>query len=464
MSFRAFPEQDLSCPVCSDIFRDPVILSCSHSVCKSCLEKFWETKGSKECPVCKRKSSMEHPLPNLTLKNLCEAFVQEESPKASEKDETLCGLHSKELTLFCLDDQQPLCVDCCSKTHSGHRFCNLQEKAVNFKTELSAALKSLKEKQKNFQECKQNWDETAEHIKNQAQDTERQIKEEFEKLHQFLRDEEAARIAALREEEQQKSQMMKEKIEKMSREIEALSDTIRAVEEQMGAKDISLIRNYKATLERAQCKLQYPEKPSVQLLHVAKHLSNVKYKAWQKMKDIVQFSPVTLDPNTAHPILILSDELTTVTLGDERQQLPDNPERFDYLRFVLGSVGFNSGLHCWDVEVGDSKFWGLGVIIESASRKGNVDSRSGMWGMLLYQGVYVAGALTEKPTPLPIQHKLRRITVQLDWNKGKLSFTDSLTNTHLHTVKRRFTEKVFPLFYADEDDSILKILPTKFNV
>ena len=70
-------------------------------------------------------------------------------------------------------------------------------------------------------------------IQTQTQHTEKQIKEEFEKLHQFLRDEEAARIAALREEEEQKIQMMKEKIKKMSREISSLSDTIRAIEEEL---------------------------------------------------------------------------------------------------------------------------------------------------------------------------------------------------------------------------------------
>ena len=79
-------------------------------------------------------------------------------------------------------------------------------------------------------------------IQTQTQHTEKQIKEEFEKLHQFLRDEEAARIAALREEEEQKSQMMKEKIEKMSREISSLSDTIRAIEEEMGADDITFLQ------------------------------------------------------------------------------------------------------------------------------------------------------------------------------------------------------------------------------
>ena len=76
----------------------------------------------------------------------------------------------------------------------------------------------------------------------QAQHTEEQIMKEFEKLHQFLRDEEAARIAELRREGTWKSDMMKEKIEKMGREISSLSDTIRAIEEEMRADDITFMQ------------------------------------------------------------------------------------------------------------------------------------------------------------------------------------------------------------------------------
>ena len=79
-------------------------------------------------------------------------------------------------------------------------------------------------------------------IQTQTQHTEKQIKEEFEKLYQFLRDEEAARIAALREEEEQKSQLMKETIEKMSRDNSSLSDTIRAIEEKMRAEDDTFLQ------------------------------------------------------------------------------------------------------------------------------------------------------------------------------------------------------------------------------
>ncbi|KAI5086037.1 zinc-binding protein A33 isoform X2, partial [Silurus meridionalis] len=83
----------------------------------------------------------------------------------------------------------------------------------------------------------------------QAQHTEHQIKKEFEKLHQFLRDEEAARIRALRVEEEQKSQMMKEKIKKLNRDMSSLSDTIRAIEKEMRTEDVSFLQNYKTTVK-----------------------------------------------------------------------------------------------------------------------------------------------------------------------------------------------------------------------
>ncbi|XP_076120632.1 E3 ubiquitin-protein ligase TRIM35-like [Alosa pseudoharengus] len=231
-------EEDLSCPVCCEFFKDPVFLSCSHSICKACLQQFWESKGSTECPVCRTKSSKEFPLPNLVLKNLCETYLQER-----DQADTLCKEHKRKLELFCQDDKQLVCLVClCSKLHKNHSFSPTGEAASEMKEELKGNLQLLQEKLKYFEQAKVNYDKTTEYIKTQTQNTEKQIKEEIEKLHQFLRDEEAARIAALREEEEQKSQMMKEKIEKMSREISSLSDTIRAIEEEMGADDITFLQ------------------------------------------------------------------------------------------------------------------------------------------------------------------------------------------------------------------------------
>ncbi|XP_051960264.1 interferon-inducible GTPase 5-like [Xyrauchen texanus] len=75
-------EEDFSCPVCCDIFENPVVLSCNHNVCKKCIQKFWESKESKECPVCRRRSSMDLLPPNLALKRLCESFRTDKTHKA----------------------------------------------------------------------------------------------------------------------------------------------------------------------------------------------------------------------------------------------------------------------------------------------------------------------------------------------------------------------------------------------
>uniref|UniRef100_A0A8C9WGM0 Tripartite motif-containing protein 35-like n=1 Tax=Scleropages formosus TaxID=113540 RepID=A0A8C9WGM0_SCLFO len=118
-------EEELSCPVCCDIYRDPVLLKCSHSFCKDCLEKDWQEKSSRECPVCRRESSMDEPPLNLALKNTCEAFLHERSQRAAAGSEVLCHLHNEKLKLFCLDDQVLVCVVCqTSETHENHKLVN----------------------------------------------------------------------------------------------------------------------------------------------------------------------------------------------------------------------------------------------------------------------------------------------------------------------------------------------------
>ncbi|XP_063068981.1 E3 ubiquitin-protein ligase TRIM35-like [Engraulis encrasicolus] len=465
MASKSFSEEDFSCPVCCDIFKDPVVLSCSHSICKVCLQQFWDTKGSRECPVCRRKSSMDHPPVSLTLKNLCETLLQERSQRTAAGSDVLCSLHGEKLKLFCLEDKQPVCLVCqTSKLHRGHNLSPIDEAALEIKEEFKMKLSPLRSKLKTYEDVKLICEQTATHIKTQVQHTEKQIKKEFEKLHQFLRDEEAARIAALREEEEQKTQMMKEKIDKMSREISSLSDIIRVIEEEMEVDDVTFLQNYKSTVERAQCTLQDPERLSGALINVAKHLGNLKFRVWEKMQEIVQYTPVTLDPNTANPYLILSEHLTSVMGGDEIQQLPDNPERFDDVPYVLGSEGFNSGTHCWDVEVGENTWWFVGVMTESLQRKGDYESMSGQWSVWYKDGKYRAWASPQPDTLLTVKRKPQRIRVQLDWDRGKLSFTDPDNNTHLHTFTHTFTERVFPYFNITSNACPLRMLPVKASV
>uniref|UniRef100_A0A671XWG1 Tripartite motif containing 35-13 n=1 Tax=Sparus aurata TaxID=8175 RepID=A0A671XWG1_SPAAU len=452
--------KDLSCPVCHDIFKDPVVLSCSHSFCKDCLQKWWRDKQTHECPDCKEISSVSDPPRNLALKNLCETFLHERDQRASA--EPVCSLHGEKLKLFCLDHQEPVCLVCKdSKTHKNHRFSPIDEAALDHKKKLRKSLKPLQDKLKSFEQVKGNFDQTAERIKVQAQHTENQIKEQFKKLHQFLQDEEEARITALREEEEQKSQMMKKKTEPLSREIAALSDTIKATEEELRAKDVSFLQNYKAAVKRVQQRplLDDPQLDSGALIDVAKHLGNLTFNIWSKMKEMVSYTPVVLDPNTANPKLIVSEDLTTVT-HVQTLNLPKNPERIKMYPFVLGSEAFNSGTHDWDVEVINDACWGVGVIRESVWRKGQIPT--GFWEIMNHNGKYTAVS-PPLPDKVLAAKNLQRIRVHLEFDKGKLSFYDLDTNTHIHTFKHTFTDSVFP-YIAHLDKVPMKILPVTLSV
>ncbi|KAK9976444.1 hypothetical protein ABG768_021649 [Culter alburnus] len=450
--------EELSCPVCCEIFKVPVLLSCSHSICKECLQQFWKTKDSQECPVCRRRSSKSQPPINLALKNLCDSLIK-------EGNEEICSSHSEKLKLFCLEDKQPVCLVCRdSEKHTNHTFRPISEVLSSYKEEFNTALTSLQTKLEHGEQMKEKYDGIIEHIESQAEQTERQIKEEFEKLHQFLRDEEEATITTLREEEEQKKQKMKEKLEEMNRHISSLSHTIKDMEEMMKANDVSFLKNFNVTMERVQISQPDPEMSSGALIHVSHYLGNLSFRVWKMMLETVQHTPLTLDPNTANCRLTLSTDLTSVSFSGEEKKFPDNPERINMYFCVLSSEGFNSGTHCWDVEVGDNTCWSLGITTASNQRMGYVFFNSNVWYVQYINSKYSSRSPEQPLTYFTVKKKLQRVRVQLDYDGGTVSFSNPVTKNCLCTFRASFTETVFPFLYNRCPTSPLRILPVKVFV
>lgn len=290
---KSQPEANLKCPICLEIFQDPVILWCSHSFCRACLQRWW-TETSATCPICRTTFLQGDPPQNLALKNLCEAYLLERTRRFH------CKLHKENLTLFCVDDLEPVCVVCLhSETHKNHRFKPINEVAQDYKEGLRKLLKPLQEKSELLNTVKEDFDQTAENIEVQARDTERQIKDVFSILHEFLQKEERARIGSLRDEKQRKSRMLKRKTNVLSREIATLSETIRETDEALEAENISFLRNYSAAAQRVQHSLPGVEELTPEaLIDTDKHLSNLSFAILDSMKDMI-FS--TFKPEPCHP-------------------------------------------------------------------------------------------------------------------------------------------------------------------
>ncbi|XP_067427544.1 nuclear factor 7, ovary-like [Thunnus thynnus] len=483
----ALLERYLSCHVCSETFRDPVSLTCNHRFCLSCLQKFWKQAKNKNCPICKRKSSKDHPQVDFALKELADSFAgrqkagSSETEKGEKKLTVVCSKHQEEPKLFCEDEQRAVCPVCEFSLHQSHKVVPVEQ-----------AVSDLKDQ---------------------------------------LKEEEESRLAALREEEEQKGKTISREMKSIQEQISSLSDSISAVEEDLQKHNVPFLSSYKPTQTRArdQCSLSDPQLVSGALIDVAKHLGNLSFRVWEKMKEKVHFSPVILDPNTASPYHYLSDDLTTVRQGDTNQQLPDNPERHTKYADVLGSEGFSSGKHSWEVEVGDHPRWNVGLVEESVDRKGECPASPeyGFWCLLHNNGKYTNGddktvrvkkslqrirggrwrwgdhpvwnvGLAKESVDrkgvrsvspkcgiwclvhrsgkytdvvgktVSVKKSLQRIRIQLDYDRGEVSFYNPEDMTHIYTDRDTFTEKLFPYFSigpaGDAKTTDIKICQTEISL
>ncbi|XP_058624366.1 NACHT, LRR and PYD domains-containing protein 12-like [Onychostoma macrolepis] len=168
---------------------------------------------------------------------------------------------------------------------------------------------------------------------------------------------------------------------------------------------------------------------------------------------------LTLDPNTAHTQLILSENSDNITVKHvkDKQPYPDHPERFEHQEQVLSGESL-TGRCYWEVKWSGSGH--VAVTYKEISRKEGSDCRFGRndksWSLFCCDKMYTFwhnNKSTDIPAPSPPS---TRVGVYVDVSAGSLSFygvSDKHTLTHLHTFNTMFTEDLYAGIVVYPDSS-----------
>ncbi|CAM5157542.1 unnamed protein product [Eretmochelys imbricata] len=235
------------------------------------------------------------------------------------------------------------------------------------KEKIQAHLKTLRKEGEKLLRFKVTGEGKSREYLKQTQTERQKIVSEFQKLWQFL--EEQEQLVQLENLDKEIVKIQNENVSKLSKKISRLSELINDIEGKYQEPVSEFLQDIRNLLSR--CEKGKFQQPVEIFPEVEKRLGNVSKRAIALMETLRKFKVnVTLDPDTAHPELVLSEDQKSVRRGDTWQDLPNNPERFDTELCVLGCEGVTSGRHCWEVEVGDGQYWAVDLARESVRRKG----------------------------------------------------------------------------------------------
>uniref|UniRef100_A0A8C7HKL2 Uncharacterized protein n=1 Tax=Oncorhynchus kisutch TaxID=8019 RepID=A0A8C7HKL2_ONCKI len=398
-SSTVLSEEQFLCSVCLDVFTDPVSIPCGHNFCKVCIREYWNTTALCQCPLCKDTFNTRPDLKtNTTLREVADHFKR---MKVRDREES--SSKPGEVAQVQQMIQERL----------------LKVKEIKLSVELS------------------------------QRDAEREIAGSVEVFTALVRSIERSQgeVIEVVEEKQKAAERQAEGlIEELEQEITELLRTGTELDPLhqnspspvKGWSEISVHRDlHVGTVRKALSQLE-------EMLH-----NEMEKLCNAELKMIRQWSvDVTLDPDTAHPNLIVSENRKQVSYGDKGQILPDLPKRFDMHLSVLGKEGFSSGRFYFEVQVRGKIEWQVGVARESIIRKGpKVKSPdAGLWALYM-KGENKYEIKDTPPIPLFLSQKPQKVGVFVDYKEGQISFYDVENMSHIYSFSGcTFTEKLYPFF------------------
>ncbi|XP_066578137.1 E3 ubiquitin-protein ligase TRIM39 [Amia ocellicauda] len=413
-------------------------------------------RAVKSCLVCLASYCSVHIKPHYDAAKLNQHKLIE---PVSDIEDRLCKKHQKVLELFCREDQICVCQFCTETDHSGHNTVSLKEECRQKKAQLGETEAEVQQK---FQDRLKKVEEIRQAVELSRLGAQREAEDSEQVFRALVRSIERsqAELLELIEEKQRAAERWAEGlIEELEQEITELERKRTELGQLSHTEDhIHFLQSLPALRPSPHTKdwSDITVTSDLCLEAVRRAVSQLEERLREGLEELPEIKlqrlrrhavDVTLDANTAHPHLILSEDGKQVRAGVEPQALPDNPERFDTGVNILGKEGFSSGRHYWEVEVGEKTGWDLGVARESINKKGMITLRpeDGYWTLWLRNGNEYK-ALAAPSVLLPLSPKPRTVGVFVDYGGGQVSFYNVEARSHIYTFTDTFTEKLYPFF------------------
>ncbi|XP_017212469.1 E3 ubiquitin-protein ligase TRIM39 isoform X1 [Danio rerio] len=512
-SSRGHLFEELQCSVCLDVFTDPVSTPCGHHFCKSCLNKSWENSQVCRCPLCRERFSDKPSFKiNTGLGEFAQRFKQRLSLRISEVlcdicdgrkmkalksclvcqtsycethlephrrvpnfmkhklmepviniKHYICQKHERPLELFCRDDQMCVCVFCTDGDHKTHNTVPIQEEIKVKKIQMMKTQRDMQqmidERTKKIQDIKHSADLRKESTAREKTST----VELFSDLQRSIERCQAELLEMMEEKQKAAEKQDEELIQELQQEINELKMRNSDLDHLSHTEDhLQLLEIYPSICSPPNIK-NWPEtsmSTDVSLETLRRALTQLQETLNEKVSKTVlrrmqQYAvDVTLDPDTAHQKLILSDDGKQVSTEDTKQKVPNNLERFDKCICVLGKEGFLTGRLYFEVQMKGKTEWTLGVARESINRKGKitVGLQDGYWAVgLRNENEYWAYAAPA--VRLSVREKPQKVGVFVDYEDGLVSFYDVESRSHIYSFTgQSFINRLYPYFCPFPND------------
>uniref|UniRef100_A0A3B4EAL7 E3 ubiquitin-protein ligase TRIM39-like n=1 Tax=Pygocentrus nattereri TaxID=42514 RepID=A0A3B4EAL7_PYGNA len=509
-------EDQFLCSICLDVFTDPVSTPCGHNFCMKCIRTCWGDSEQCHCPFCKEKFTKRPELKvNTAFREvvdlfkkktvldkpevLCDACIgvkqkalkscldcgltfckshlepHDHIPKLKKHrlinplenlQDYICQRHERPLELFCRDDQNYVCQFCTEGDHKNHNTVLIEEESGEKKSQLE---KTQTEMQHMMQYRMKKIKDLKDSAELRKRNTEKEIADSIEVFTALMRSIERSQaelVKTMEEKQKAAEKQADDFIKELKQEIIELKRRDTELEQLSHTEDhLHLLQAYPSLCRPPQTKnwTDICIQPYLRVEPMRNALSQLQTGVENMMSEAVstevkriqQFAvDVTLDADTAHPKLILSDDGKQVRDENRKQKLPDNPKRFNRCTCALGKEGFSSGRFYYEVQVSGKTDWDIGVARESVNRKGKIalSPLKGFWTMRLRNGNEYK-ACADSPFLLSLREKLQKVGVFVDYEEGLVSFYDAESRSHIYSFTgQSFTDKLYPFFSPCKND------------